>query len=162
MKFDRHTLEFVRTGLERYPDARETVNFFEETIHKLIVAALQQRKWRTFHPSKNNKGGLAITKTKGDAYLHAWLDGSTRRQSSVRSVYLGIYWEEPVIAAVGLFGEKWKKLPLKLPSAPNKGIKYNPFDHTLRLEVGKDFEPDVDFRRLLDPLEDAIEAAQDQ
>ena len=86
---DRDTLEFVRSGLDRYPDARETLGFFEETIHKSIVDALRQREWRTFRPSTSNKGGLAISKAKGDTFLHAWLEGSTTRQGKVRFVYLG-------------------------------------------------------------------------
>ena len=155
---DKNILEFVRTGLVRYPDARETVDSFEETIHKSVIDALQHREWRTFLPSTNNKGGLAIQKGKGDTYLHAWLEGSTKRQSKVRFVYLGIYWEDPVVAAAGLWDEKWKKLPVKPPSAPNEGIKFNPSDQSLGLKVGKEFEPDADFKRLLDALEDAIES----
>lgn len=45
---DRDMLEFVRIGLVRYPDARETVDSFEETIYKSVVDALQHREWRTF------------------------------------------------------------------------------------------------------------------
>src|SRR5439155_16076720 len=105
MMIDRDTLEFVRTGLERYPDARATVGFFEETIYKSVFDALQRRKWRTLRPSTNNKRGLAIAKGKGDTYLHAWLQGSTKRHDIVQIVYLGIYWEDPdpVVAAVGLW-----------------------------------------------------------
>lgn len=155
---DRDTLEFVRSGLDRYPDARETLGFFEETIHKSLVDALRQREWRTFRPSTSNKGGLAIVKAKGDTFLHAWLEGSTTRQGTVRFVYLGIYWEDPVVAAVGLWDERWKKLPVKPPSGLIEGIKFNPSDQSLGLEVGKDFEPDADFKRLLDALEDALES----
>ena len=158
MKLDRNTLEFVRTGMDRYPDARETVGYFEETIHKSIVDALQQRKWRTFRPSSNNKGSLAITKSKGDMYLDAWLEGSTKRRKDIRFVYVGIYWEDPVIAAVGLMDERWKTLPLNPPRAPKGGITFDPSDQYLGLAVGKEFEPDADFKRLLDALEDALES----
>lgn len=157
MKLDSNTLEFVRVGLDRYPDARETVRFFEETIHKSIVDALQQRPWRTFRPSSSLKGGQAISKNKGDTFLHAWIEGSTERQSSVRFVYLGIYWEDPVVAAVGLWGEKWKKLSIRPPNSLDRGIWFNPSDQSLSLHVGKEFEPDADFNRLLDALEDAME-----
>lgn len=154
---DRDTLEFVRTGLDKYPDARDTLRFFEETIQKSIVDALQHRKWRTFRPSTNTKGGLAIAKAKGDTFLHAWLEGSTKRQGNIRFVYLGIYWEDPVVVAVGQWDEKWKKLPLKPSSALSNGIKFNPSDQSLGLHAGREFEPDADFRRLLDALEDALE-----
>ena len=157
MMLDRDMLEFVRIGLERYPDARDTVSSFEETIHKSIVDALQHREWRTFLPSTNNKGGRAIAKAKGNTFLHGWLEGSTKYQG-VRFVYLGIYWENPVVAAVGLWDEKWKKFPIKQTSAPNGAIKFNPSDQSLGLEVGKEFDPDADFKRLLDALEDAIES----
>lgn len=155
---DRNTLEFIRTGLDRYQGARETVDFFEETIDELVVDALQQREWRTFCPSTNNKGGLAIGKGKGDTFFHAWLEGSTKRQGKVRFVYLGIYWQAPVVAAVGLWDEKWKPLPVKPPSVLDKRIKFDPSDQSLSLEAGKDFEPDGDFKRLLDALEDVIES----
>ena len=158
---DRDTLEFVRTGLGRYPDARDTIAFFEETILKSVVDALQQRKWRTFRPShiKSGLGSAVKSKGKEDTYLHAFIEGSTKSKGKVRYVYLGIYWEDPVVAAVWLCDEKWKALPLKPPTvAPNEGIKYNPSDQNLFLEVGKEFEPDADFKRLLDALEDAIEA----
>lgn len=160
MMLDRDMLEFVRTGLARYPDARETIGFFEEAILKSVVDALQQRKWRTFRPSTNNKSGLAIAaKGKGDTYLHAFLEGSTKSQGMVRIVYLGIYWEDPVVAAVSLCDEKWKEFPLKPPTvAPDEGIKFNPSDQSLFLAVGNEFEPDADFKRLLDALEDAIES----
>jgi hypothetical protein len=158
MMLDRDTLEFVRTGLDRYPNARETVGFFEQMIHKSVAEVLQQRKWRTFRPSTNNKGGLAIGKAKGDTFLHAWLEGSTKRQGNVRIVILGIYWEDPVVAAVSLMDENWKKLPVKPPRALNDGIKFNSSDQSLRLAVGNEFEPETDFKRLLDPLEDAIES----
>jgi hypothetical protein len=157
MMLDRDTLEFVRTGLVRYPDARDTIRYFEETIHKTVVDTLRQREWRTFHPSKSAKGDLAIGKNKGDTFLHAWLEGSTTRQGKL-FVYLGIYWEEPVVAAVGLMDEKWKRLPVKPPSASNERIKFNPSDQSLGLQVGQEFEPDPDFKRLLDALEDAIES----
>ena len=155
--FDRDTLEFVRTGLVRYPDARETIDFFEDTILKSVVDALQQRKWRTFRPS-NIKNGLAIAaKGKGDTYLQAFLEGSTKSRGKLRIVYLGIYWDDPVVASVSLCDEKWKELPLKPPTvAPDEGIKFNPSDQSLFLAVGKEFEPDADFKRLLDALEDAI------
>jgi hypothetical protein len=154
---DRDTLEFVRTGLERYPDARETVSFFEETIYKSIVDALQHREWRTFHPLTNNKGGRVIAKNKGITFIHAWIDGSTK-YPGVRSVYLGIYWEDPVVAAVGLFDEKYKKFPIKSASALNGKVRFNPSDQSLGLEIGTEFDPDTDFKRLLDALEDAIES----
>ena len=152
---DRDTLEFVRTGLVRYPDARETLRFFEEAIQRSVIDALQQRKWRTFRPSTNNKRGL---KAKGDTFLHAWLEGSTKRQEDVQIVILGIYWEDPVVAAVSFMDENWKKLPVTPPRALDDGITFNPSDQSLRLAVGKEFEPDADFKRLLDALEDAIES----
>ena len=73
-------------------------------------------------------------------------------------MYLGIYWEDPVVAAVGLWDEKWKKLPLKPPSARNEGVQFDPSDRSLGLAIGKEFEPGADFKRLLDALEDAIES----
>jgi hypothetical protein len=151
-------LKFVRTGLVRYLDARETVGFFEETIHKSVVHALQHRKWRTFRPSSNNKSSLATGKAKGDTYLEAWLEGSTKRRKSIRFVYLGIYWEDPVIAAVGLRDARWKTLPLKPPRAPKRGIIFDPSDQCLALAVGKQFKPDADFKRLLEALEDSLES----
>lgn len=155
MTLDRDMLEFVRTGLARYPDARETIGFFEEAILKSIVDALQQRQWRTFRPSTNNMA--IVSKGKVDTFLHAFLEGSTKSQGKVRFVYLGIYWNDPVVAAVSICDEKWKELPLKLPTvAPDEGIKFDPSDQNLFLAVGKDFQPDADFKRLLDALEDAI------
>ena len=157
---DREVLKFLRSGLERYPDARATVAFFEETIHKSLVDAFQQREWRLFTPSTNNKGGLAIAKHKGDTYLHAWVEGSTKRRPDVRFVYLGIYWEDPVVAAVGLWDARWKNLGLKPPNGLNGGIRFNPADQSLGLAVGDEFDPDADFKRLLDALEDAIESEE--
>ena len=154
---DGDTLQFVRTGLLRYADARETVRFFEETINKSVIDALQQRRWRTFRPSTKDPGGLEIGKGKGDTFLQAWLQGSTKPNGKLRIVVLGIYWEDPVIAAAGLWNEKWRKHPVKAPSAPDERIKFNPSDQRLSLEVGKEFEPSADFKRLLDALEDVIE-----
>ena len=87
--------------------------------------------------------------------------GSKDRRNArkdIRFIYLGIYWEDPVIAAVGLMDEKWKKLPLKPPARPKGGITFDPSDQCLGLAVGKEFEPDADFKRLLDALEDALES----
>jgi hypothetical protein len=41
MMLDKDTLEFVRTGMARYPDARETIAYFEQMIQKSIIEALQ-------------------------------------------------------------------------------------------------------------------------
>jgi len=156
---DDATLEFVRAGLERYPDARATVTFFEDTVSKAIMGALQQQPWRTFRPSNSPKGGLAISKGKGDTFLQAWLEGSTRYLGGkVRYVYLGVYWENPVVAAVGIFDERWKKLPLRPPAMLSPSIRFAPSDQSLGIEIGQEFDPDVDFRNLLDALERALES----
>lgn len=156
---DPSTLEFVRSGLERYPDARATVAFFEDTISKAIISALQQQPWRTFQPNTSPKGGLAISKGKGDTFLQAWLEGSTRYLGGrVRYVYLGVYWENPVVAAVGIFDERWRKLPLRPPVGLSPSIQFAPSDQSLGIELGQEFQPEVDFRNLLDALEGALEA----
>ena len=47
---------------------------------------------------------------------------------------------------------------MKPPSRLIEGIKFNPSDQSLGIEVGQEFEPDADFKRLLDALEDALES----
>lgn len=162
MKLDSETLEFVRAGLDRYPGARDTVRFFEETILQAIGDALAQRPWRTFRPATLGAGKLAISKTKreynGIPFLQVGLEGLGRAQEQKVRIVAGIYWDNPVVAEVSLWDPKWKRLPMKPPASLAAGIWFNPSEPGLNLHVGKEFEPEADFKRLLDALEDAMES----
>lgn len=71
--------EFLRVGLARYPDARETVDYFEVTVMEAIFAAFEAKAvWNRFQPIRDSAGSLLSGKATGtvDRFIHAFVAGT--------------------------------------------------------------------------------------
>ncbi|MCC7124347.1 MAG: hypothetical protein IT178_05830 [Acidobacteria bacterium] len=158
--FDKDALAFVRTGLDRYPDARATVDYFESQVYALLVGALQRQPWRTFQPAINEKGVLAVAKAKGDTFLHAWIKGSSSVNPVIRFVYLGIYWKEKVVATAGTWDANWKRIPLMSSGPIAEGLIFSSVDQSVSVALDDTFEPEAAFARLLDAVERTVESTR--
>ncbi len=89
---------FIRIGLERYPDARETVDYFETAVMQAIFSAFEGKgDWKHFQPARDPMGGLYSGKAIGpvDRYIHAFIKGGVpARNGRNEAIWLslGVYW----------------------------------------------------------------------
>jgi hypothetical protein len=92
-------IEFLRTGVVRYPDARETVDYFETVMMDEIFAAFNARNpWKHFRPLSKD-GDLELGKGVGpgaDRYVQAYIAGALpSRELEKVWLSLGVYWNPP-------------------------------------------------------------------
>ena len=167
--------EFLRVGLVRYPDARETVDYFETSVEEAILAAFQAKtNWKNFQPSRGPEGSLESGKTTGpaDRYIQVWITGGLphRIEGQERAwITLGLYWKAPrrpsapVVAACYATAEKGKPIPLlDLPGRDSQialGPLYKKGERRLLLEPRDDFAAAEAFALLLDAVDDALGAS---
>lgn len=165
------TIEFLRTGLSRYADARETVDYFETATTKAIVAAFEAKaNWKNFQPIRE-AGSLQSGNATGsvDRFIHAFLAGTVPSRNEGKEkmwIYLGLYWKPPrrpnarVVAATHAVFEKGIPVPLLDAPSRNKQIGLGPLfrknDRRLWVEPGDDFDPAEIFALLLDSVDEAL------
>ncbi len=163
---------FVREGLLRYPDARETVDFFQTSILDALTAAFQSKpSWRNFQPRLDSDGNLQSSKIigAGDRYIQLYIEGTVpgrMRPSGKAWLSLGLFWKPtrrpntPVVAACHSSTEKGAPVPLlDLPDRDKRimlGPLYKRSERRLFLEAGPDFEPAETFALLLEAGDDAL------
>lgn len=110
-------LAFLHAGLDRYADARETVDYFETAVQELLLLTLRSKEtWKHFRPTKTS-GQFEFGKSTGpaDRFIAAWIGGDRPGPEGkpLRTwMCLGLYWNQPlvpkahVIAAAHAWGDK--------------------------------------------------------
>lgn len=165
-------IDFLRTGLTRYADARETVDYFETTMMDSIVAAFEAKTdWTNFQPIRDSDGHLQFGKAIGpvDRFVHAYIAGALPTRNEKRRAYLslGVYWNprqfksaRVVAASQCWMGEKGGVVSfLDLDSRDTRlvlGSIHKRGERRVLLEVNDGFEPVEDFALLLDSADDAL------
>src|SRR5262245_54613041 len=108
---DAQMTAFLREGLLRYPDARESVDFFQASILDVLTATFQSKpSWRNFQPRLDSDGNLQSGKVigAGERYIQLYIAGAVpRRMIPGDNVWLslGLFWKPtrrpntPVVAA---------------------------------------------------------------
>ena len=164
--------EFLRAGVVRYPDAWETVDYFETVILEQIFAAFNARDpWKHFHPSSKD-GDLESGKGVGpgaDRYVHAYIAGALpSRELEKVWLSLGVSGTRHVVqirgrsllAPVGLRGAG-ERLRLGIPTRDQR-LQIAPIYKTdphrrLLLELSEQsFNPALDFALLLDAADEGL------
>lgn len=95
---EANKIKFLRDGLVHYPDARETVDYFERSVKEAIVAAFEAKtNWKNFRPHRGDStGSLQVGNGTGDRFIHAFLGAryrtgtETKRRSGLTWVSIGI------------------------------------------------------------------------
>jgi hypothetical protein len=164
-------IEFLRIGLARYPDARETVDYFETTLMDPIFAAFNAKAdWKSFQPRRDSAQALQSGKFIGpaDRYIHAWIGGTLTSRGISEKVWLtlGIYWNPSrrpnarAVAASACNIDRGGPVPFAdLPGRSERvviGPLNRPTERRLLLDLGDDFDPAEAFSLLLDAADDAL------
>lgn len=166
-------VEFLRVGLERYPDACETVDYFEKSVTEAIVAAFKAKtNWKNFRPHRgDSEGSLQTGNGTGDRFIHAFMGGTLPNRNGDKEkvwIDLGFYWNPPrrpmrqfVAACFCWLDEDEKPVSLlDLPSRDQKvelGPVYKRNERQLVLEArAEDFDPEKAFSLLLDSIDEAL------
>jgi hypothetical protein len=160
--------EFFREGLRRYPDARETVDYFQTSILEAMFAAFEARtNWVNFQP-RRDAGNLETGKLIGatDRAIQAWIVGRVGDSPSRVWLSLGLYWKPPrrpnmpVVAACHASGDRG--VPLLFTDVPNRperlhlGPLHRRGESRLFVQAGDDFDAEEAFSLLLDAADEAL------
>lgn len=54
--------KFFRDGLVHYPDARETVDYFQTSATEAMFAAFEATNWKNFKPHRDSEGRSSLDK----------------------------------------------------------------------------------------------------
>lgn len=167
-------IAFFREGLSHYPDARETVDYFEKSVEESISRAFDAKtQWKTFQPTY--EAALRIKKTKFigqlDPHVSVYIGGTLPSQNGSQVkvwVYLGLWWNPqycPSMSSVAYCHcARERGTSIQLPDLPNrdKRLSFGPLNRKnklcLLLNANSDFDPDDAFPLLLDALDDALSA----
>lgn len=157
---------FVREGLFRYAEARETVKFFESCIYELLMRTFESKvSWAHFQPLRT-QNGLELTKAPGA--LHVYLAGHVPGRSLLTKVWLdiGIVWNPTLrrSKAVVLCANCWidktgAAVPFNAPpsvTGPQIGGLYRRSERKLLLDVAPDSDIEQLLAELLDAADDAL------
>jgi len=161
--------EFIREGLARYPDARETVDYFQSSVMEAIFTAFETKmNWKTFQPRRLG-GSLESGRGIGDRFIQGWIEGTLQNLYAAGEkmwLTLGLYWRPPrrpsapVVAACHASREKGALVPLVDVPGRNQRINigplYKPGESRLLLEPGQDFDLSETFSLLLDTADEAL------
>ena len=161
------TTAFIREGLSRYEDARETVNAFQTCIYDLIARVLDAKAdWKHFVPIRTH-GVLQTTRAQGAVLLHVYIAGHVPGRGIKERVWLslGLYWSPPLrrSASVVVASTCWVDgmgalVPFHSPCAPN-GVSLAPIYKKSELRLVADVGPDSDLEQVLTTLLDAADDA---
>ncbi len=166
---------FLRLGLSHYPDARETVDYFEDCVEKAIFRSFEAKNsWKTFQPSRDAGGNLQLTKFTGpvDRFICGYLTGTLPNQTSNAEkvwITLGLAWNprcrpEPVLAYGSGSTVKGSPIPLRDLQDRDRRVSIGPLnkksERRLLVGPGPDFDPDELFPLLLDALDNAMEVIE--
>ncbi len=113
---------FIREGLKIYPDAKDTIETFEEEIKNHLKRLLKGKKdWSHFRPKADVEIGRIITQ-KGDAqrWIDVYLSSSDDNGGSID---IGIWWrwpgspDKPILYSQ-LWRDRLQMLRLSNPKTP--------------------------------------------
>lgn len=165
-------MEFLRVGLSRYPDARETVDYFQTSVMEAIFAAFEAKTWKNFQPFRN-QGGLELGKATGsvDRFIQGFIAGTLPNRNGGKEkiwIYLGLYWNPrrrpsaQVVAACSSWVEKGGPIPLLDLPGRDQQVALGPLnkrgERRLMVEPREDFDPSETFSLLLDCIDEAMGA----
>lgn len=158
---------FIREGLFRYAEARETVNYFQTCVYEALMSAFEAKAdWKHFHPVRN-KDGFESGKAPGAVFLHAYIAGHvpSRHIKEKAWLSLGLYWNarfrpKSVVAATLCWLDGGGPVMPFIAPASGGGIYLAPLykksEQRLILDAGPDFNPDIYFVELLDAADEAL------
>ena len=165
-------IEFLRAGLSRYPDARETVDYFETTVMEAIFAAFEAKtSWKNFQLVRSADGSLVSGKAIGPVarFINAYIAGALPNRNDGKDrvwLSLGLFWRTPrrpnadVVAVADCWFDGGGPVPrVDLPSRDSRvsiGAVYKKGERRLVLEPREDFDPAEAFAILLDSMDDAL------
>jgi hypothetical protein len=173
MAHKTNELEFFRTGLLRYADARDTVDYFESSVQKALLGAFNGKAdWRHFVPDRDSSGNLVTGKGLGisDRFISVWMAGTllSRKADSGRRVWVGmsVYWRPPqrTSASVVVSCHAWFEgnglVPLlDVPDRDRRvliGTTDRRNERKLFIEPAEDFDPSDAFSLLLASLDNGL------
>lgn len=160
-------LDFLREGLVRYADAKETVSRFQSAVQDALLGALTSQTWRNFRPNLTNDA-FESNKAMGSIFIHAYIAGTVPSREATEKVWvsLGLYWHPPlyqaasVVAACHVWLDKtWVWVPFNPVPPQSKviaGALYKKGERRLFLPLAKDFTPDTSFSALLEVVDAAL------
>jgi len=164
-------IAFFREGLSHYPDARETVDYFENCVQEAISAAFDAKTtWKRFQPVRDSGGSLQKAKLTGpvDRYISVNIAGTLpSRNGDTDKVWivLGLCWNprcRPARTVAYCYGASEKSTSVPLLDLPvrDRRLVIGPLnrktERRLLLDADDDFDPDEAFPLLLDSLDDAM------
>jgi hypothetical protein len=163
-------IKFFRDGLVHYPDARETVDYFQTSAMEAIFGAFEAANWKNFKPHRDSEGSLQSARATGpvDRYIQASIDGTLanrNRGKETVTLYLFLWWNPPlrpkaqVVAACVAWDEKRPVQLLDLPDRDQRvvlGLVKKKGELCLLLEPTKDFDPAEAFPLLLHSIDEAM------
>lgn len=168
---EANKIKFLRDGLIHYPDARETVDYFETFVTEAILAAFEAKtNWKNFRPHRDSAKSLQVGKGTGNRFIHAFMGGTLPNRNGGKEkvwIDLGLYWNPPrrpnapVVAVCYYWLDEGGPVALlDLPSRHQKvelGPVYTRNERQLVLEArAEDFDPDKAFSLLLDSIDEAL------
>jgi hypothetical protein len=176
MLHDISGMEFLRTGLGRYPDARETVDYFETTLMNAVLAAFAtKRDWKHFVPTRDSDGALESGRAIGpvDRYIHAFIAGAAPRRHGDSRLWLslGVYWkprratDAPVVASCNSWiSDRGGAVSFADIASRDQRVILGPLykkgERRLFLRIGDQFDPVEDFALLLESADEALGPAE--
>lgn len=156
---------FLREGLKRYPEARHTVETFEEEIKERLTSLLTGKTdWLNFKPRPDDQPRAVSAKT-GNGMDGCWIWASRLAHDNDDTLSLGLWWGCPRADDLILYASYWKaggrELDIKLES-PTPPVVCKPADTSKRrlfvhLKEGDDLAEMA--RLLLDDMDRALPAS---
>lgn len=157
---------FIREGLSRYADARDTVNYFQTCVYDALMAAFEAKEsWKHFEPIRT-KDGFQSGRAPGAVFLHAYIAGHVPSRDIKEKAWLslGLYWNprfrpKSVVAATLCWVDGGGLARFNPPPASGSIALAPLFKRSelrLVMEAGPGFDPEVSFGELLDASDEAL------
>ena len=158
---------FIREGLSRYAEARETVSYFQTCVYDALMSAFDAKtNWTHFEPVRRNNG-FESGKAPGAVFLHAYIAGHVPCRNIKEKAWLslGLYWnarcrpKSVVAASMCWIDGGGPVVPFNHPKSRSGfgiGPLYRRSEMRLIMEAGPDFSPEMSFADLLDASDEAL------
>lgn len=164
-------MKFVQAGLEAYPDAKDTVEYFEESVFAALTTALESKVWRNVEPKKA-KNQVVTSRARGTAprALNTWIEGRVIARPEIAErrvfVFLAMMWNPPaavgakvaLVASAGFERGSVPLLDLASRDAQVRLVKFKGSDARLVAKIAEFKEPWDALPGLLEALDDALGA----
>ena len=163
-------IKFLRDGLLRYPDAHDTVDYFEKLVMESILGAFDGKTvWKELRPTRGADGKIQATKGIGNRFLSYFVSVTRPHRNADKDriwMALGLYWNPKrrpsaqVVAACTSWVDKGGPVPLlDLPDRDPRvviGEVDKRGERRLLIEPAEDFDPAEAFPLLLDSMDAAM------